>query len=28
LVLNKETIFGLLDIFCKDALKNITFPWA
>lgn len=28
LVLNKETTFGLLDIFCKDALKNITFQWA
>jgi hypothetical protein len=26
LVLNKETTFGLLDISCKDALKNITFP--
>ena len=25
LVLNKETTFGLLDISCKDALKNITF---
>ena len=25
LELNKETTFGLLDIYCKDALKNITF---
>jgi hypothetical protein len=25
LELNKETTFGLLDISCKDALKNITF---
>jgi hypothetical protein len=25
LELNKEITFGLLDISCKDALKNITF---